>query len=146
MLVQDAASVFDPRLDQPPGESRGVAPVYCHGPIRPSVDPSAHMGHGTFLDCRAQITIERDVMFGYRATVLTGTHDYMQFGVARHEAVLSRPVVIREGAWIGTNATICPGVTIGKHAIVAAGAVVLRNVPDYTIVAGNPARKVRKVK
>lgn len=55
------------------------------------------------------------------------------------------PICVKRGASIGTNATILPGVTVGEGALVGAGAVVTRSVPDYTIVAGVPARVVEEI-
>lgn len=63
----------------------------------------------------------------------------------RRDLVL-KSVHIKERAWIGANAIILPGVTVGKGAIVGAGSVVTKDVPDNIIVAGNPARKIRDVK
>lgn len=57
--------------------------------------------------------------------------------------IASRPVVIREGAWIGFNAIILKGVTIGKGAVVGAGSVVTKDVPDFAVVAGNPAKVIK---
>jgi len=57
-----------------------------------------------------------------------------------------KKVTIKRGAWIATSAVILPGVTVGEGAIVAAGAVVSRDVPPYTMVAGNPARPIQKLK
>jgi len=57
-----------------------------------------------------------------------------------------KKVTIKRGAWIATHAVILPGVTVGEGAIVAAGAVVSRDVPPYTMVAGNPARPVQELK
>lgn len=54
-----------------------------------------------------------------------------------------KPVLIRKGAWIGAGATMLPGISIGKHAIVGAAAVVTKDVPDYAIVVGNPAKVVK---
>lgn len=54
-------------------------------------------------------------------------------------------VVLKRGAWIGAGAIVLPGVVVGEGAIVAAGSVVGQDVPDYTVVAGNPARPVRKL-
>ncbi len=56
-----------------------------------------------------------------------------------------KKILLKRGCWIGVGAIILPGVTIGEGAIVGAGSVVSQNVPDYTIVAGNPARPVRKM-
>ncbi len=56
------------------------------------------------------------------------------------------PITVKEGASVGSNTTILGGLTIGKKALVGAGSVVTKNVPDYAIVAGNPARVIGKVK
>ena len=50
---------------------------------------------------------------------------------------------MKQNAWIGMNVTICPGVTIGKYAVVGAGAVVTKGVPDYAVVAGVPAKVIK---
>lgn len=60
-----------------------------------------------------------------------------------YSRIESKPVRIREGAWIGFNAIILKGVTVGKGAIVGAGSVVTKDVPDFAVVAGNPARVVK---
>jgi len=54
------------------------------------------------------------------------------------------PVIIREGAWVGINATILPGVEIGKHSVVGAGAVVTESVPENVVVSGNPAVIIKR--
>lgn len=56
-----------------------------------------------------------------------------------------RPIVIADNVWIGGNATVCPGVTIGEGSVIATYAVVTRDVPPYTLAAGNPARAVRSL-
>lgn len=55
----------------------------------------------------------------------------------------TKPIVVKDDCWIGAGAIITAGVTIGKHAVVAAGSIVTRDVPDYTVVAGNPARVIK---
>ena len=59
--------------------------------------------------------------------------------------VIKRPISIKNKAWIGFNSIILKGVTIGEGAIVGAGSVVTKDVPPYTIVAGNPARIIREI-
>ena len=54
-----------------------------------------------------------------------------------------RKVTVKKNAWIGMNVTICPGVTIGEYAVVAAGAVVTKDVPDYAVVGGVPAKVIK---
>jgi acetyltransferase-like isoleucine patch superfamily enzyme len=58
---------------------------------------------------------------------------------------LGKEIRVGEDCWIGGNAMLLPGVTIGRGCVVGAGSVVTKNVPDFTIVAGNPARIVRKI-
>ena len=57
----------------------------------------------------------------------------------------SKPITIGNSVWIGANATICGGVTIGDHAVIGTGAVVLHDVPENTTVAGVPAKEIRKI-
>ena len=56
---------------------------------------------------------------------------------------LRKGITVKKNAWIGMNVTICPGVTIGEYAVVAAGAVVTKDVPDYAVVGGVPAKVIR---
>lgn len=95
----------------------------------------------SFLDMGG-ITIEDDVMIGPRVNLTSETHP---LDPSERETVIPKPIVIRRNAWIGAAATILPGVTIGENAIVAAGAVVNRDVPANAIVAGIPAKVVKTV-
>jgi acetyltransferase-like isoleucine patch superfamily enzyme len=62
-----------------------------------------------------------------------------------YTGIESRPVFVRDGVWIGANAVVLKGVTVGRGAIVGAGSVVTKDVPEYTVVAGNPARTIREL-
>lgn len=84
------------------------------------------------------VTIEDDVFVGHGAMF---TNDLYPKNERR---VRYLPTVVRRHASIGTNATIVGGVTIGEHAIIGAGAVVTRDAPAFSIVAGNPARVLRQ--
>jgi UDP-2-acetamido-3-amino-2,3-dideoxy-glucuronate N-acetyltransferase len=84
------------------------------------------------------VTLEDEVFCG-PSCVFTNVYNPRAFIERKHEF---RPTLVRRGATIGANATIVCGVTIGRYALVAAGAVVKDNVPDYGIVAGVPARQV----
>lgn len=81
------------------------------------------------------------VQIGPHVTIVTDNHDYENRSVLR-----CKPVQIESGAWIGADVTILPGVTIGENAIVAAGAVVTKDVPANSIVGGNPAKVIRMLK
>jgi acetyltransferase-like isoleucine patch superfamily enzyme len=90
------------------------------------------------LDTRGTITIGNNVSVAAQACILTADHDPQAPGFDGRQ----RPVMIGDYAFIGTRAIILPGVTIGKGAIVAAGAVVTRAVSDFEVVAGCPARPI----
>lgn len=96
----------------------------------------------TFLD-QGGITIEDGVFIGPGAKILTEAHPEQP---ALRHTLLVRPVRICRNAWMGAGAIILPGVTIGENAIVAAGAVVTKDVPSNTIVAGVPAKILRNIK
>jgi acetyltransferase-like isoleucine patch superfamily enzyme len=93
----------------------------------------------SFLDL-CSITIEDHVMIGPKVNLITENHP-----LDPHDrtTVLLQPIVVKRNAWIGAAATILPGVTIGENAVVAAGAVVTRDVPPNSIVAGIPAKVVK---
>ena len=95
-----------------------------------------------YLDLHASITLRDDVVIGHGTSIITSRH---RLGSARRRAgsVEGVQVVIDSGAWVGANATILPGVTVGSGAVVAAGAVVTDDVPPNAVVAGMPARVIR---
>ena len=90
------------------------------------------------IDSRGGVTVGDDVALSAEVCVLTADHDLQSPGFVGRD----RPVVIGDHVWVGTRATILPGVTIGTGAAVAAGSVVTRDVPPHTIVAGVPARPI----
>ena len=70
--------------------------------------------------------------------------DYDTIFVGYERQVLTcKPVTVKQGAWIGAGATILPGVTVGKYAVVGAASVVTHDVPDYAVVVGNPAKVIK---
>lgn len=90
------------------------------------------------------ITIEEDVFFGPNVYVTDQNHgvDRLDIPIGA-QSQPEQPVVIGAGSWVGTNAVILPGVTIGKHVAVGAGSVVTADVPDNAVVAGVPAKVLR---
>lgn len=97
----------------------------------------------TILD-RAEVRIGNNVLLAPGTLITTVNHALTAKG-RRENLCTARPVVIGDDVWIGGNVTILPGVTIGNNVIVAAGAVVNRDVPDNTLVAGVPARFVKRL-
>jgi acetyltransferase-like isoleucine patch superfamily enzyme len=98
------------------------------------------LNNGVFISCVHEITIGDDVAIANFA-YLTDSDSHGVEGRRVREA----PITIGNGAWIGAKAIILPGVTIGSRALVAAGAVVTKDVPDDTLVGGNPARIIREL-
>lgn len=94
----------------------------------------------SFLDIGG-ITIEDDVLIGPRVNITSESHP---LDPSDRTALVLKPVHIKRNAWIGAGATILPGVTVGENAVVAAGAVVSRDVAPNTVVAGVPAKVVRE--
>ncbi|MCB9422320.1 MAG: acyltransferase [Ardenticatenaceae bacterium] len=97
-----------------------------------------------FLDLSGHISIGSNVAIGAETMVITGTHKVGDH-VKRANEMIAEPVVIGDGAWIGSRSVIYPGVTIGEGAIVSAGSVVYKDVPPNTMVGGNPARIIQKL-
>lgn len=86
------------------------------------------------------VTIGRHVMMGHQCVVITQNHKYVG---ERYEGEEIEDVLIDDYAWLGHRVIVLPGVRIGKHAIVGAGAVVSKDVPDYGVAVGNPAKVVK---
>lgn len=103
-----------------------------------------------FLCTRADIVIRDHVMFGPGVTVVTGNHRIdipgkyvIDITDQEKREEDDQPVIFEGDNWIGANAIILKGVTVGRGAVIAAGAVVTRSVPEYAIVGGNPAKVIR---
>jgi acetyltransferase-like isoleucine patch superfamily enzyme len=124
---------------------------------RLSVGDNVFIGGRTVVDCVTEITIESDVLISYQVTIMDSDHhslraserldDLRRVREGRFDwsRASCKPVRIRAKAWIGARSVILKGVDVGEGAIVAAGSIVTKSVEPYTIVAGNPARVVRKL-
>ncbi len=121
------------------GAGSSIAP-----PLQGACVSSMRIGKNVFINsnllamARGGITIEDNVMIAANVQLLSNNHDPYDLWV-----LPCKPVHIREFAWIGAGATILPGVCVGCHAVVGAGAVVTKDVPDYAVAVGNPARVVK---
>jgi glycosyltransferase involved in cell wall biosynthesis/acetyltransferase-like isoleucine patch superfamily enzyme len=117
-------------------------PLVYGDPARLHISSTAVVNNTLFNLSSGEITVGEHAFFGHNCSVLTGTHDFTKFGAERQVAVpkSGRDVVIEEGVWVSSNAVVVAPCRIGAHAVVGVGALVLRDVEPYTVVAGNPAR------
>ena len=100
------------------------------------------LNFGCIFDLADQITIGNRVDMGHEILIMTTTHEIGNQPRRAGER-MTKPVVIGNGTWLGARCTILPGVTVGEGAIVAAGAVVTKDVESNTLVGGVPAKVIR---
>ena len=93
----------------------------------------------------SNVEIGRNVMMGPDVKIYTINHNFKRTDIPMNEQGFqkSKKVIIEDDVWIGANVIILPGVKIGKGSILGAGAVISKNVEQYSIMAGNPAQKVK---
>ncbi|MGK0390253.1 MAG: maltose O-acetyltransferase [Maribacter sp.] len=109
-----------------------------------SIGAYSRIGKDCHLDGEGSINIGEGTIFAPRVVILTSSHNYKDSKLLPYdETDAKRPVNIGKGCWLGWGAMIVPGVTIGDGAVVAMGAVVTKNVPNGTIVGGNPAKVLK---
>lgn len=108
-----------------------------------SVGEGSWVGHEVLICATSSVWIGSAVDIGPRVYIGTGTHEIALEGVRAAGLGVSKDICIGDGSWIGAGSLILPGVTVGRNAIVAAGSVVIRDVPDGATVGGVPARVLR---
>ena len=118
--------------------SRVMAPISGAALDKLVIGDNVFINSNCLAMARGGITIEDDVMLAANVQLLSNNHDEYSRNV-----LLCKPIHIKKGAWIGAGATILPGVTIGEYAIVGASAVVTKDVGDYEVVAGVPAKVMK---
>jgi acetyltransferase-like isoleucine patch superfamily enzyme len=122
-------------------------PLVYGDPARLHLAPTAVVNNALFNLSSGEVTVGEHAFFGHNVSILTGTHDWTTFGAERQVAVPTsgRDIVIEEGVWVSSNATVVAPCRIGAHAVVGVASLVLRDVEPYTVVAGNPARVLRAI-
>jgi putative colanic acid biosynthesis acetyltransferase WcaF len=98
------------------------------------------LGEECWLLNLAPITLEDNVCISQRAFLCTGNHNYKSPGFD----LITNPIRVEDGAWIGAGAFVGPGVTVGKHAVLTAGSVATKDLKPYWVYQGNPAVQVKK--
>lgn len=95
------------------------------------------------LDC-GMVKIGDRVLFGPFVSIFAATHE-TDVQSRRDGVEYAKPVLIGDDCWVGGNTTIMPGVTIGKGCTIGAGSVVTKDIPDFSVAIGSPAKVVKKV-
>lgn len=127
--------LFGRKLD----DVRILTPFICDFGNRVTFGKGVFINHSAILSASGGIEFEDGVMCAPRVRIATINHDVNE----RHITYTYGKVTLKKNAWIGMGATICPGVTVGEYAVVAAGAVVTKDVPDYAVVGGVPAKVIK---
>lgn len=143
---------FSVRMDTPPyrrfslGRHSVIESFTCINNAVGDVVIGDHTRIGLHNTVIGPVTIGSHVNIAQGVTVTALNHNFDKPGIRiDQQGITTQPIVIGDDVWIGTRAVILPGVTIGSHCVVAAGAVVTTDVPDGTLVAGIPAKTVRKI-
>jgi len=138
------------RMDTPPyrkfslGDYSVVESYSCINNAVGDVIIGDHTRVGLHNTVIGPVTIGNHVNLAQGITVTALNHNFTEKDLRIDEqGVSTNPVTIGDDIWIGTNAVILPGVTIGDHSVVAAGAVVTKEVPPHTLVAGVPAKIIK---
>ncbi len=105
-------------------------------------------GIGMYSKVPNNIIIGEDVMMGPNVTIYGSNHEFSRTDIPMRKQGYRKypPVVIEDDVWIGGNVIIMPGLTVKKGTIIGAGSVLTKNFPEYSIVAGNPAKLIRSRK
>lgn len=97
-------------------------------------------------DPEAKIIIGNSVLFAPNVAVYCTTHTYLSTNLPiKDQPLYNKTTIIQSGAWIGINSVIIPGITIGKNSVVGANSFVNKNVPDFAVVAGSPAKVIKYI-
>ena len=94
----------------------------------------------TFFVDYAPVYIGDHVAFSFRNMVITSSHDFTNFN-----RIISKPIILKNNVWVGSNVTIIGGVTIGENSVIGSGSVVSRDIPPNVLAVGNPCETLRTI-
>lgn len=120
--------------------------AYHYGFRTLKVGERVFIGDGVMLDLRGSITLENNVTISNKASVVTHINvGFIDHPLQKYYPTKESRVTVKTGCYIGTAAILLPGIIVGREAVIAAGAVVVRDVPSKTVVGGVPAKILKKV-
>ncbi|OOV17609.1 DapH/DapD/GlmU-related protein [Flavobacterium sp. LM4] len=139
---EEITQILSRILDKDVRDAVVFTPVYINYGKHITIGKNVFINFDCTFLALGGITIEDDVLIGPKVSLITENHP---LNPLERKGLICKPILIKKNAWIGANATILPGVTIGENAVVAAGAVVSKDVPDNTIFGGIPAKFIKNV-
>jgi acetyltransferase-like isoleucine patch superfamily enzyme len=131
------SEIFEGKLDSTVSVELGIR---LDMPSKVCIGKNILIGNNFNCDAMGGVVIEDGVMIAHQVSLLTVNHDLHD-----HRILVCSPIHIKKNAWIGAKATILQGITIGENAVVGAGAVVTKDVPDNTVVGGIPAKVIKVI-
>jgi putative colanic acid biosynthesis acetyltransferase WcaF len=108
-------------------------------PWKLTIGDNSWVGEKVWIDNLAQVFIGKNVCLSQGAMLLTGNHNYKKSSFD----LMVAPIVLEDGAWIGAHSVVCPGITVGTHAVLTVQSVAAGNLEAFGIYQGNPALKVK---
>jgi len=112
--------------------------------VSPFIEVGDNSELGQFSLIHANVKIGSYVIMGPNVKIYTRNHNFESLDTPiALQGKSSKPTIIGDDVWIGANVVILPGVEVGNHAIIAAGSIVTKSVPDYAIIGGNPAKVIK---
>ncbi len=138
---EEIRAIFSELIGKQVDSSFGLFPPFytdCGKNI--TVGKNVFINSGCHFQDQGGITIGDGALIGHHVVLATLNHD---FSPEKRSTLHPAPIVIGENVWIGANATVVPGVTIGNGSIIAAGAVVTKDVPENVVVGGAPAKIIK---
>lgn len=111
-------------------------------PWRLTVGEHCWIGEGVWIDNLNEVTIGSNVCISQDAYLLTGNHDYKSMAFT----LITRPIRIEDGAWVGARGVVCPGISMGRNSVLTVGSILTRDADANGIYTGNPATWIKSRK
>lgn len=120
--------------------------IYLSRPWKLLIGKNCFLNRNINFDLNGKVELSNNVSVGYNTFFITTEHKEKNENPKPKFTTTSRPIMVKENAWIGANCTILPGTIIGENSIIAAGAVVKGNIPPNKVYGGVPAKEIRDTK
>lgn len=118
--------------------SRVMSPLTAIRPHEVMIGKNVIIMPNCLMMSAGTISIEDDVRIAANCQLISNNHDPYE-----RDIITCLPVLIKKGAWVGAGSTILPGVTVGRYAIIGANSTVTKDIPDYAVAVGSPARVIK---